>query len=96
MNGSALAGTRRFDLIASETKRIIDAYGNSAILSSERSGPVAFSTLSGVDHHVVLLVFGRFLLDIAKMVGGGWPRHSLTLSDRFEYYDLEVDHFVGS
>lgn len=79
------------DLIASETKRIIDAYGNSAILSSERSGPGRFfNAIGGSTTMWSCWSSGGFYWTSQKMVGGGWPRHSLTLSDRFEYYDSKL------
>lgn len=79
------------DLIASETKRIIDTYGNSAILSSERSGPGRFfNAIGGSTTMWSCWSSGGFYWTSQKMVGGGWPRHSLTLSDRFEYYDSKL------
>ena len=74
------------DLTAAEIKRIVDAYGNTAILSSERSGPGRFfNAIGGSTTMWSCWSSGGFYWTSQKMVGGGWPRHALTLSDRYEY-----------
>lgn len=74
------------DLAAAEIKRIVDEYGNTAILSSERSGPGRFfNAIGGSTTMWSCWSSGGFYWTSQKMVGGGWPRHSLTLSDRYEY-----------
>ena len=72
------------DLTAAEIKRIVDAYGNTAILSSERSGPGRFfNAIGGSTTMWSCWSSGGFYWTSQKMVGGGWPRHALTLSDRY-------------
>ena len=74
------------DLTVTEIKRILDEYGNTAILSSERSGPGRFfNAIGGSTTMWSCWSSGGFYWTSQKMVGGGWPRHALTLSDRYEY-----------
>lgn len=74
------------DLTVAEIKRIVDEYGNTAILSSERSGPGRFfNAIGGSTTMWSCWSSGGFYWTSQKMVGGGWPRHALTLSDRYEY-----------
>lgn len=74
------------DLAAAEIKRIVEEYGNTAILSSERSGPGRFfNAIGGSTTMWSCWSSGGFYWTSQKMVGGGWPRHALTLSDRYEY-----------
>lgn len=74
------------DLATTEIKRIVDEYGNKAILSSERSGPGPFfNAIGGSTTFWSTWSSGGCYWTSQKMVGGGWPRHALTLSDRYEY-----------
>lgn len=79
------------DLAAAEIKRIVDEYGNTAILSSERSGPGRFfNAIGGSTTMWSCWSSGGFYWTSQNMVGGGWPRHALTLSDRYEYMDSKL------
>lgn len=79
------------DLAAAEIKRIVDENGNTTILSSERSGPGRFfNAIGGSTTMWSCWSSGGFYWTSQKMVGGGWPRHSLTLSDRYEYMDSKL------
>lgn len=79
------------DLAAAEIKRIVEEYGNTAILSSERSGPGRFfNAIGGSTTMWSCWSSGGFYWTSQKMVGGGWPRHALTLSDRYEYLSSKL------
>lgn len=79
------------DLTAAEIKRIVEEYGNTAILSSERSGPGRFfNAIGGSTTMWSCWSSGGFYWTSQKMVGGGWPRHALTLSDRYEYLSSKL------
>ena len=74
------------ELATTEIKRIVDTYGNRSILSSERSGPGPFfNAIGGSTTFWSTWSSGGCYWTSQKMVGGGWPRHALTLSDRYDY-----------
>ena len=75
-----------FDLAASEIKRIIADYGNESILSlSVMGSPRFMSAVGGCVCTYGPMSSGGFIAAADSMVGGGWPWHPLTLSDRFEW-----------
>lgn len=79
------------DMAAAEIKRIVDEYGNKAILSSERSGPGRFfNAIGGSTTFWSCWSSGGFYWTSQHMVGGGWPRHALTLSDRYEFLESKL------
>lgn len=81
-----LSWDEAIELATTEIKRIVDTYGNKSILSSERSGPGPFfNAIGGSTTFWSTWSSGGCYWTSQKMVGGGWPRHALTLSDRYEY-----------
>ncbi len=72
-------------LIHTEMKRIIDTYGNAAILHAKCSTNRLINAVGGASTFWSCWSSGGIFYTSQKMIGGGWPWHALTLSDRFEY-----------
>ncbi len=86
-----LSWEEALDMAATETKRIIDTYGNVSILTPKNAGPNRFlCSVGGTTSQWCCTSSGGFYWTSQKMIGGGWPYHALTLSDRFEYRDSKL------
>jgi anaerobic dimethyl sulfoxide reductase subunit A len=74
-----------YDLIHTEMKRIIDNYGNKAIMHVKITTNRMLNAVGGSSTFWACWSSGGIFYSSQKMIGGGWPWHALTLSDRFEY-----------